>query len=87
MTYKLKVFDVRCDRCGNTFEEHKEFKDPEPDCPRCGSSFTRTILSGFQTKIRAKDPYEYIDGYVPDPKQKSVKSFANDRRRGGKNTV
>ncbi len=83
MSYKLKVFDNRCEKCQHVWEEHKEYRDPSQDCPRCGSSFTHTILTGFKLKKRAPDPYDALDRVIPDA-DKPVKSFANDKRTGGK---
>lgn len=83
MNFSLPKFDIRCKICEATTEVRKKFNDPYP-CPRCGGD-TRTLLTTFQKGIKAKDPYDYLDNRPPDPKK--VKSFANDRRRGGKNTV
>ena len=78
-----KMFwDVRCERCDHVWEEHKEFSDPDPECPQCGSNFTHTMRSLGQLFVKAKDPYDYINGRIPDAKP--IKSFAKDYRRGGK---
>ncbi len=83
MNYNKPLFDIRCKICDHTTEVRKTFEEPF-ECPRCGGE-TRTLLTAFKKLEKAKDPYDYIDGYHPDPKP--VKSFANDRRRGGKDTT
>ena len=77
------VFDIRCDRCDNIWEEVKKYEDPAPECPKCGSYFTRTLL-GTIFVPRAKDPYDYLDGYRPSTKP--IKSYASDKRQKGKDT-
>jgi putative FmdB family regulatory protein len=79
------LWDVKCERCDNVFEERKDFADTAGDCPRCGSSFTHTLLSAGLRFNRAKDPYDLLDGRIPDAKK--IKSFANDRRKGGKDVT
>ncbi len=78
------LFDIRCRRCDHTTEVRKQFKDEYP-CPRC-SGPTITLLTGFKRINGAKDPYDLISTGSP-PSPKKVKSFANDRRRGGKDTT
>ena len=80
----MTVFDVKCDKCGNVQESRQKYKDPPPDCSECGSSFTRVILSGFKN-FKAGDPYDLLNKPIPDPKP--IKSYATDRRRGGKDTT
>ena len=81
----MPLFDVKCDKCGHIWEEMKRYDEESQECSECGSNFTRTLPPLFQTKLRAKDPYEYLDGPIPD--SKPIKSYANDRRRGGKDTT
>lgn len=81
----MPLFDCKCGQCGEVWEERKAFTDPAGECPKCGSYDTRTLLGGSKVLQKAKDPYEYLNG--PIPSSKPIKSFANDRRRGGKNTV
>ncbi len=77
----MPVFDSKCEKCGHIWEENKRYEDPSQDCPRCGSSFTHTILSGFHTP-KSSCPYDALDRVVRDGK--TIKSFANDRRKGGR---
>ena len=84
MSYKMPVFDCKCERCENIWEEVKKYEDPAPECPACGSNFTRTLL-GAPFVPRCKTPYDMLEGYRPDS-GKQIKSFANDKRKGGKAT-
>lgn len=78
------LFDCKCGQCGEVWEERKPYSEPAGECPKCGSYDTRTLL-GSSVLRKAKDPYDYLDGRIPD--SKPIKSFANDRRRGGKDTT
>lgn len=78
----MPVFDVRCDKCGTIWEERKSFSGPTKECAVCGSNFATTLMP-FIKGYKAKDPYDTI----PSISSKKIKSFANDRRKGGKNTV
>lgn len=80
------LFDVKCDTCGHIFEERKQYKDPASCCPECGSAYTRTLLTGFKS-FRDKDPYDMLNDTKLQRTGKKIRSFANDRRRGGKDTT
>lgn len=77
----MPLFDVKCDNCGKQWEQMKKWEDLA-QCPECGSINTTTLMPLMKHK-RAKTPDEMM-GRIPD--SKPVKSFANDRRRGGKDT-
>lgn len=81
----MPTFDCKCEKCENIWEVVKKYHDPAQDCPKCGSSFTRTILSRLITPTTS-DPYDALDKFR-DYSTKPIKSFANDKRKGGKNTV
>ena len=82
----MGVWDARCNVCGTDYEfRGPSYKSPG-ECIACGSDDTRIVwLHGFPSVDRAKDPYDYLDGHIPDPKP--IKSFANDKRKGGKDTT
>lgn len=80
----ILVFDAVCESCGLRWEEEGPYTDPACPCPECGSGFTKKILSKVNTPL-TKDPYDYLDGRIPD--SKPIKSFAHDRRKGGKDTT
>jgi len=79
------LHDYRCGRCDHTFEIRARQGDTI-ECPHCGSSSTRLVfLSGPSIRGAPKDPYDALDRVIPD--SKPIKSFARDRRTGGKNTT
>lgn len=82
----MPLFDVRCEDCQHREEVSKAFHDPAT-CPECGSGNTKTLMPAVKGIDRAKDPFDQIGmgQKVPDPK--SIKSFAHDRRKGGKDTT
>ena len=79
------LHDWRCGRCDNTFEERGRAED-NPPCPSCGSVNTRMVfIRSAMVKAADYDPYDALDRVIPD--SKPIKSFANDRRKGGKDTT
>ena len=52
-------FDVKCDKCSEVWTETKEYKAPSKECPKCGSNFTRTLMTLVRC-YKAKDPYDLI---------------------------
>jgi putative FmdB family regulatory protein len=74
-------FDIRCDTCDHRWEEVQKYEDTPGECPECGSNFT-TVLLTMAKQHKAKDPYDMLDGPIPDAKK--IKSFARDRRKGGR---
>jgi putative FmdB family regulatory protein len=81
----MPIFDCKCEKCATVWEVSKPYDEEAPECPSCGSNFTKTLMPLFQNKLKARDPYDYLNGPIPD--SKPIKSFANDRRKGGRNTV
>ena len=72
------VFDVRCDRCETVVEVFKAFKDEYP-CPHCQSPTTTLMPTPHVAMTEAElDPHNQRQGSAP------IKSFGNDRRKGGK---
>ena len=80
------VIDVKCDECLHVFEDTIPLVGvPVATCPCCGSGFTKRIPSTFKSGL-AKDPYDYLDTFR-DYSTKPIKSFAKDKRKGGKDTT
>jgi len=75
----MPKFDVRCKICGHTAVVKKGYHDPH-ECSTCGEP-TITLMPGAGVLVR-KQPYDYLEGPIPDAKK--IKSFAHDRRKGGK---
>lgn len=80
----MPVYDAKCDTCEHEFEERRKSQDEVGHCPICGNT-AHTIWTMVPILDKAKDPYDLLDGRIPD--SRPIKSFANDKRRGGKNTV
>ena len=69
----MPYFDIACEACGNVFEEKlKNAKEPTSCCPKCGSAFTKQVWLSFPSIDRAKDPFDYLDGRIPDPRKTKV---------------
>lgn len=85
----MPLYDFRCNKCKHEFEEtlayHQLTSEGPPECPECGSYFTKRVWLKAPNSDKAKDPYDYLDGPIPD--SKTIKSFANDKRKGGKDTT
>jgi hypothetical protein len=80
----MPKFDVRCLVCKEEWEAYKVYLDPT-QCPQCGSDMTQTLMPKMKHN-KGKDPYDMITANTHIPDSKPVKSFANDRRKGGKDT-
>ena len=80
-------YDKRCNECGYTFEYEGPVVHNSPECEGCGSLDTKTVWlpGGMPNYERVKEPYDNLHGRIPDSKR--IKSFAKDRRRGGKDTT
>ena len=81
----MPTYDARCRDCDHLFEEQREWQGSASDCPSCGSTNTRTVWTRVPIIDKAKDPYDLLHGTMPD--SKPIKSFANDKRKGGKDTT
>jgi putative FmdB family regulatory protein len=82
----MPLYDVRCNDCGHEWEVRKGFSDPLPSCPECGAERAKVFWKSLKVLDKAKDPYDLISSGNYEPTRK-VKSFANDRRKGGKDTT
>ena len=80
----MPLYDQECDHCGHNFEERRPWDDTPADCPECRGP-SHTIWKTVPMLDKAKDPYDLLHGPIPD--SKPIKSFANDKRKGGKDTI
>ena len=77
----MPKFDVKCNVCDLVIEVTKDFHATLA-CEVCGNEML-TLMPGVKgIHGFGKQPYDYLDGPVPEPKK--IKSFANDRRKGGR---
>lgn len=80
----MPIFDVKCEQCGEVEEVLKAYA-AKYKCKKCGGD-TKHLVSapkaflGFDYR-----PYDALDRRIPDTKP--IKSFANDKRKGGKDTT
>lgn len=81
----MAKYDARCKECDHEFEEFRKWSEPCSPCPQCKSNNTVTIWKTVPILDKACDPYDKLDRVIPD--SKPIKSYANDRRRGGKDTT
>lgn len=86
----MPKYDIQCEKCDHVFEvtiPASEASGYTPPCPKCESNFTKIVwLAMPRSGNLAKDPYDYLHGYRPD-RSAPIKSFANDKRKGGKDTT
>ena len=78
------LFDIKCQNpeCNHRAEVYKTFDAPE-ECSLCGHDTVTLMPTVKGVHGFGKQPYDYLDGPVPD--SKPIKSFSRDRRKGGKN--
>lgn len=82
----MPKFDVRCNQCDHEWEAFKAYAE-EAECPKCHSMDSKTLMPMTQSHRKAKDPFDLIGMGQKIPDARKVKSFANDRRKGGKDTT
>lgn len=80
----MPIYDTRCNECEYEYTVNRKWDADPAACPLCGGT-GKTIWKSAPILDRAKDPYDYLNGRIPAPKK--IKSFAKDKRKGGKNTV
>jgi len=81
----MPVFDVRCEKCDEVTEVSKAFDALVP-CPVCAHPVTKTLMPqmcGVSWRDNS-NPFDDVDKGMSLPDPKKIKSFANDRRKGGK---
>ena len=75
----MPTFDQRCQECNHEWVVYKAFEAPAT-CPECNSTTTKTLMPRVQGLPLESDPTRVGNT------DKTIKSFGNDRRRGGKDT-
>lgn len=81
----MPMFDMRCDVCQHKWEASKAYQE-QVDCPVCQAVETKTLLGGTSF-TRVKDPMDRISKSMSLPSAKKIRSYGNDKRRGGKDTT
>jgi putative FmdB family regulatory protein len=79
------MFDMKCEACDHIWEASKAYDD-QLECPKCQSKETKTLLTGFRFQ-RVKDPFDLVHKGMHLPPTQTIKSYGNDKRRGGKDTT
>jgi putative FmdB family regulatory protein len=67
----MPKYDFRCSKCENEWEDvvpASEAKHYAPECPKCGSNFTKLVWLSTPIHNRAKSPYELLDKGSPGGK-------------------
>jgi len=75
----MPTFDQRCLECNHEWVVYKAYDDPAT-CPECRGTMTKTLMPRVRGSL-SDNPTKV--GNVDKP----IKSFANDRRKGGKDTT
>lgn len=78
----MPFFSTRCLDCPHDWDDLLKWDEWPKPCPKCGG--TRTVrLPSYPSKQiqRETDPMKVGNADPP------IKSFANDRRKGGKDTT
>ena len=79
----MPIYDVKCNKCNLVYEVLEKYDSPPRKCKGCGTAFVLRLPS-FPNFARQHDPYDALDRSIPG---KPIKSFGNDRRKGGKDTT
>lgn len=81
----MPLFDVQCMECDHRWEAYKAYED-KLDCPECQGTITTTLLGCPRINLN-RLPMDNIHKSMSLPGGKKIKSFGNDKRRGGKDTT
>lgn len=82
----MPLYDNECTQCGRQFELLQRFSEVPSACPSCGNADTTRLLSVNTAPVhKAGKPYDALDRHQQAP-SKPIKAFANDRRKGGRDT-
>jgi putative FmdB family regulatory protein len=82
----MPIYEYQCPKCNQLWDVLCRFEDQPPSCPSCGNPKTTRKISPPKG-IHGGDynPFDALSRSIPDGKR--IKSFANDRRKGGKDTT
>jgi putative FmdB family regulatory protein len=75
-------YDFRCEKCDTVWEDvvpASQVKDYPPECPECGSNFTKLVWLRTPSVDKAKDPYDMIDGAFNDGKKIYAGKYARSK--------
>ena len=76
------IYDARCKECDHLWEYLGKAGEGSPPCELCGTTETIRVWTSVPILDKAKDPYDLLNGTIPD--SKPIRSFAKDHRKGGK---
>ena len=65
----MPKYDARCNDCGTTYEWEGPSHKAPGICTHCSSDNTRIVWLKFPHSERSKDPYDMLDGPIPDSKR------------------
>ena len=58
-------YDFKCEKCDHVWEDTipaSQVKDYAPECPGCGSNFTKMVWLQVPSTPLTKDPYDMLTG-------------------------
>lgn len=64
-------YDFKCEKCEHIWEDTipaSQVKDYAPECPECGSNFTKMVWTKVPVLDKAKSPYDLLDKGSPGGK-------------------
>lgn len=81
----MPFFDYQCENCGHKWEWLGSYNERPAQCPNC-NAYKIVRLPSINTKPVYKEGnvYDQLEKGLPGV---SIKSFANDKRKGGKDTT
>jgi len=53
----VPIYEYKCVRCGETFEELLRVRDPDPACPSCGAEKPRKLMSNTYFSLKGTGWY------------------------------
>ncbi len=81
----MPFYDNQCPDCNTVWETLQRSGHKVPPCPRCGLEHGVRLLSvNTKRPHAAGNPYDALDTHRD---HQVIKSFAHDRRVGGKDTT
>lgn len=81
----MPIYDQVCQQCDHEWEVLRRYDEVVP-CPKCGTTQVKTKISTPHVASSC-DPFDYVGPGARIPDSKPIKSFANDKRKGGKDTT
>lgn len=81
----MPIYEYRCESCGATLEKIRKFSDPPlTDCPACGKSTLKKLVSASSFRLKGSGWYEtdFKNKKKPDNDNKAATDKAGND--GGK---